>query len=328
MKRILAHLSAHKTIGLGHAVRTGALLKSLPFSFEMTVAGQGDLWRGFMPEGRHIPVADDHPQALAAAVEATAPNLILVDFPTPCARRWQALAGNGCPIAAILDESGLAAADLVMNGTVLESLHHYHGLRPGGRVLAGAPYALLRPPFAQHPWTGLGGSAVTAVIGSGQDAADWAFFLSNHWPDHRLADLTLVVGSAFPDMPGLRAVTERRGIAVRQNLSAEQLALRLSQSGAALITGGMILYEAACIGVPSIVFPQIPNCVPEADWFTEARAVINLGLSGGQDMPAILQGLARLQGDEGQVMSQRLRSIIDGQGLRRAAEAIGSLVGL
>jgi len=90
----------------------------------------------------------------------------------------------------------------------------------------------------------------------------------------------------------------------------------------------MILYEAACIGVPSIVFPQIPNCVPEADWFTEARAVINLGLSGGQDMPAILQGLARLQGDEGQVMSQRLRSIIDGQGLRRAAEAIGSLVGL
>jgi spore coat polysaccharide biosynthesis predicted glycosyltransferase SpsG len=324
--KLLIRLSANHRIGLGHAVRIGGLMEILTTAPDLVVVGEGDLWRPFLPQARHRPVADDDLAALAAVIDDERPDAVLVDFPWHSPEMWQTLRRCKGPLIVIDDEGGFVPADLVINGTVLPDYHHYTGL--SGPALVGAHYTLLRPPFGATPWRGTPGKLI-CVVGSGEDARLWGNALPRliQQSGQTFTETVIVVGGAFPDGESLRADAGACSIAVLQNLSAQDLASAMAGAEMAIITGGMIVYEALAVGVPAIVFPQIPNLVAEAHWFAAHGAIIDLGIHGGHDADKLGTAIAHLrQPGQAATLSAAAQAIIDGAGLARVAAAVDSVL--
>lgn len=326
---ILVFLEAGHTIGLGHAIRVRGMLDLLGRQHRIVVAGEGARLDAMFADAQRRPPAA--PGELAALLAAVAPDLILADRPGFSAQWWQALDAAARDIALVVvdDYGGRFPADLVVNGTVLDEYHRYAGLRAGAQVLAGAPYALVRPQFAALPWAEPAERSVLVVAGGGDAARDWALWLvSGALPLESWGRVTMVVGAAFPDRAALALACTQHGVALESDVAAERLAQLLSHSTVALITGGMIVYEAVAAGVPAVVYPQMDNLVAEASWFAERGAIVNLG-AGGMDAGQVGAAVAALLADraERQAMSRRMRELGDGQGMLRAARAIGALMG-
>jgi spore coat polysaccharide biosynthesis predicted glycosyltransferase SpsG len=328
-KTILVFLEAGHAIGLGHAIRVAGILRLLGSQHRVAIAGGGAQLDAMFPQARRLPPAA--PAALAALLAGVAPDLVLVDRPGLDAAWWQALdaCARDIPIALIDDYGGTFPADLVINGTVLEQYHHYSGLRPAARVLAGAQYALVRPQFARQPWLAPAERSLLIVAGGGDAARDWALWLvSGALPLASWGRVGMIVGAAFPQRDALARACARHGVALESGVPAERMAQALSQAALALTTGGMIVYEAVAAGVPALVFPQMDNLVDEAAWFAAQGAVADLGAAGGMDARALGGMVAQLlaRHHERIAMSHRQRALVDGQGMLRAARAIGQLL--
>ena len=245
--------------------------------------------------------------------------------------RWSQLvrrAAAGTLVAVIDDWGGEIDADVIINGTVLDDYHHYTGMPDGALVLTGPRYTLLRSAFAATPWpSAAGGGGVVMVVGSGARAGAWAFFLTSNALDRSgWGPVRMVVGGAFPERAALTGACAAAGIALSVGLTAPELASVLASSSLALITGGMIVYEALAVGVPAVVFPQLDDLIPEARWLAERGCVLDLGFEGGFDGPTVAAAVARLLGDDGAALalSHRGRTLLDGRGTERAAAALAA----
>jgi spore coat polysaccharide biosynthesis predicted glycosyltransferase SpsG len=252
---------------------------------------------------------------------------------------WSRLVRRAVPgavVAVIDDEGGDLDADLVVNGTVLEAYHRYSGLPARAQVLAGPRHTLLRPVFGRSRWPAAGAgpgvgreAGVLMVVGSGAGAADWARFLASEVLDRTgWGRSRLVVGAAFPDRAALVSAGDAAGIQVLVGQSGAELAALLASAPVALITGGMIVYEALAVGVPAVVYPQIPNLLPEARWLAGRGCIHDLGAGGGFDAAAVRGAVNTLLGDRAAAagMSRRQRRLIDGGGAGRMAAALLALV--
>jgi len=102
----------------------------------------------------------------------------------------------------------------------------------------------------------------------------------------------------------------------------------LSQASVALITGGMIVYEALAVGVPAVVFPQIQNLIPEAKWFAQRGCIVDLGYENGMDINLVSKSVDKLleSSSDRVAMSNLQRAVIDGHGMGRAAAEIDGLL--
>ena len=323
--RVLLRLDAGHAVGLGHAVRARALLEALGRPLDLVVAGRGEALAAQFPAARHVPCGAGGDADLADLVARESPDLVLVDLPHLPESGWRALRGAGRPVAAVDDEGGAVVADLVINGTVLDRYHHYPALPPGARLLCGADYTLLRPAFGQTAWEAGAARGVVAVAGGGA----WADLLAGPTLDRAGGGpVRLVVGPACPGVEALAARAARHGVVLRQGLSPSALAGALARARVALVTGGMVLYEAMAVGVPAVVFPQMPNLPPEADWFAARGAVRTLGDEGGMDEARLAAEVTALLGDEAaaRAQSRAARALVDGRGLARAALALGTLL--
>jgi len=328
---ILVRLDANHQIGLAHAIRVSSVLALLKLPHRITVAGAGEQIAEFFPRHALLNTSVDARNTFFSAIEIIRPDMIMVDHPRPGPGFWHQLsiAAGDIPVVAIDDEGGDVEANLVINGTVLDQYHHYPQLRVPARLLLGGKYALIRPVFAATPWRNPRESSVVIVAGSADRARDWAFHLMSgkvdcsHW-----GKVTMIVGRAFPGMARLRHDCEVLGVSLESGLPGEHMAKALAQASVALITGGMIVYEALAVGVPAIVFPQIENLVPEARWFAQRGCVVDLGYAGGMDSGLVSETLERLlsSATERLAMSLTQRATIDGGGMLRTAQAIESLL--
>lgn len=323
-KTILVVLEAGHAIGLGHAVRVSGILRLLGPQHQVVIAGDGAQLDVMFPTARRMPHASP-----AALCETVAPDLLLIDRPGFDRAWWQALdaAARDIPVVVIDDYGGEFPADLVVNGTVLDEYHRYTGLRPGAQTLCGARYALVRPQFAQQPWTDPAQRSVLIVAGGGDAARDWALQLVSatlaSW-----GKVGMIVGAAFPDRSVLEQACVRRGVTLESGVPVERMAQALSQAALAVTTGGMIVYEAVAAGVPALVFPQMDNLVDEARWFAGHGAVTDLGPAGGMNAGTVSRAVTALLGQRAArvAMSQRQRALVDGRGMLRAAAAIARLL--
>ena len=328
---ILVRLDANHEIGLAHAIRVSAILDLLKVSHRITVAGAGELIADFFPGQRLLPASVEDHNVFFSLIGEIRPDLILVDHPRPGPNFWRGLsmsAGN-IPVVAIDDEGGEVDADMVINGTVLDQYHHYPLLRPQAGLLFGKEYALIRPVFGATPWRNPRESSVVIVVGSADRARDWALQLMSGKLDlSNWGKVRMIVGRAFPDMARLQYDCDALGVFLESGLSGERMAEALSQASLALITGGMIVYEALAVGVPAIVFPQIENLIPEAQWFAERGCIVNLGYEGGSNIDLVSEMMGRLlaSSSERLAMSSSQRAIIDGRGMLRAAQAIDGIL--
>jgi len=315
-------------VGFGHSVRTAGLLAQLAWPLDLVVAGDGAGLDRFFPTARFRSVAD-HPGGLAGVLAEACPDAILVDLPRHDDALWRTVRALGRPVICIDDEGGDVVADLVLNGTVLDRYHHYPALPAGARALVGPSYTMLRPAFSATPWRDPAEPGVAMVIGSGERAWNWAHVLTGPGLDRSgWGKLAMVVGAAFPDMDRLAEVCAAAGITLHNGLDAADLARLLADAQVALITGGMIVYEALAVGVPTVVFPLVANMPPEIDWLKARGCVVDLGYDGGMDMERVGTAVGGLIADRtaASEMSRRGRAVIDGKGMARAAAAVAALL--
>ena len=328
---ILVRLDANHQIGLAHAVRVSAILDLLTVPRRITVAGAGELIADFFPGQQLLPASVEDHNAFFSLIGEIRPDLILVDHPRPGHGFWHGLRASAgdITVVSIDDEGGEVDADLVINGTVLDQYHHYPLLRPQARSLLGREYALIRPVFGATPWRNPCESSVVIVVGSADRARDWALQLVSGKVDlSSWGKVRMIVGRAFPDMSRLQHDCDALGVSLESGLSGERMAEALSQASVALITGGMIVYEALAVGVPAIVYPQIGNLVPEARWFAQRGCIADLGYEGGTNSGVVSEMVGRLlaSSSERLAMSSAQRATIDGRGMLRVAKEIDGLL--
>lgn len=328
---ILVRLDANHKIGLAHAIRVSAVLDLLKAPHRITVTGAGERIIDFFPGQRLLPVCVEDNDAFFSLIGEIQPDLILVDHPRPGHSFWHGLSvsAGDIPVVSIDDEGGEVDADLVINGTVLEQYHRYPRLRPQAKLLVGRDYALIRPVFGETAWRNPTESSVVIVVGSGDRARDWALHLLSGKIDlSSWGTVRMIVGRAFPDMARLRHDCDALGVSLESGISGEGMAEALSQASVALITGGMIAYEALAVGVPAIVFPQIENLIPEAQWFAQRGCIVDLGYEGGMNSSLVSEAVGRLLSSSSVrlVMSLSQRATIDGHGMVRAAQAIDGVL--
>jgi spore coat polysaccharide biosynthesis predicted glycosyltransferase SpsG len=326
---ILVRINADNRVGFGHAVRTSALLEMVGIPLQLTVIGSGVALAAFFPGARIHPAPASFAE-FARFVSERRHDAVLVDLPRRARWPWPLLRGLRKPIIAIDDEGGDVIADLVLNGTVLEAYHNYPCLPGGARALVGARYTLIRPEFGRARWRRPPQRSIIIVVGSGKRAHEWSFALASgavRW--RRWGRASMVVGAGFPKFRALMKACQDSGVVLRRGLSARDLAALLAGSSVALTTGGMVVYEALAVGVPTVVFPQIANLVPEAEWFAAEKCVRNLGFDEGMDMTKVAQEVGAVMRSSSLAgrMSKRGRLIVDGRGLERAAAAVADLLG-
>ncbi|AVM25811.1 PseG/SpsG family protein [Bacillus pumilus] len=99
----------------------------------------------------------------------------------------------------------------------------------------------------------------------------------------------------------------------------DQLPAHLAEADLAIVAGGMTLYEAVCIGVPSIVLSQVDHQAVTAARFAQNGACHHLGLGDLVDEKDIWRAARRLSGSYFLRRSIHLngRSLIDGKGTER-----------
>lgn len=328
-RRLLVHLDADATIGLGHAVRTANLLHHLP-GLEIVVSGQGRALDDFFPTARRVtPPRNAHDlAAIATHIEASG---LLLDQPHMAAQIATLRQNCACPIAVIDDYGGIPSGDLIINGTVLPAYHEYSAIRHHDRILAGGTYALIHNAFACHSEEKATDThRLLIVIGSGQRAFDWLDFLLDHFNGAEWDETTIVTGRTHPNPYRISSICSQRKIRHRHAIASEALAQEAHRAKAALTTGGMIVYEALAAGLPVAAFPQIDNLEAEMAYFAAQGAIIDLGRQNGFVWPVVDQVLAilRHQPERRARMRQAGLNLIDGHGLQRAANALGELLKL
>jgi len=326
MHKLLVRLSANRVIGMGHAVRTGALVHALlaqgVISEEIVVLGEGDLWRPFFPpSAQHLCMSDE--VGIAEALVDNGFDLAIIDYPFPKSGDWDALKQAAKATIAIDDWGGNVAADMIFNGTVLERFHIYDEA-VSSLIFKGADYTLLRPEFANHSWYGTDNDRITVVIGSGEAARDWAFGLMQDWPQALMKRAHFVVGAGFDRFEALQSLAQSRHITLKRGLDAACLVNLLCKSRLALTTGGMIAYEVIALNVPALINPQIDNLIDEIAWFSERGACIDLGFEGARDFAAVYAQILALYEDSArlQAMSACQAALLDGRGLYRICDEI------
>jgi spore coat polysaccharide biosynthesis predicted glycosyltransferase SpsG len=319
---LLLRLDATHETGMGHAMRMRHLADALASRPRLVVVGRGTALADLFPEALRYP----DPAQLERVARETGARLWLNDTPAFQPEEWGAMAIPGIVID---DFGGDFPAHLAINGTVLPEYHHYPHLARGGRALCGGEYSLLHPAFAANVWTPPATRRVTIIVGGGERALEWSRRLFSGELDFSAwGAVTACFGRAFPAFPELAERAAARGVTARQGLPAGELAAMLAASSAALITGGMVLYEAMAVGVPTLVFPQLHNLEAEAAWFAGHGCALDLGFDGGMDLERVAAEMSRLLADPDLTARQsaNARLAIDGHGLIRAAAAVDALL--
>ncbi|HCR93727.1 MAG: hypothetical protein CMH91_12380 [Oceanicaulis sp.] len=330
MTSLIIRVDALHETGLAHAARCSRLLELLPQRPTVHVLGQGEALSDFFPYDKIVPLKGPVDVFLKALVIETEAQAVLVDQPTKDPLLWSALEAMPQLKRILIDDFGSdAPADLAINGTVISDYHAYPNLRDGGQALCGGDYALIAPVFAKSRHDAPRKGPVIAVCGGGERATDWAMMLAEHGPAlAKPHPFIIIVGSSFPDFEALRQMAVYNGGIAKKGLPVHQLASHLARAPVAIMTGGMVVYEALAAGTPALVFPQLENLILEIDWFADHGALINLGHESGDNLEQLSSHLNSLLKNEDaiQALSHKGPELIDGLGMSRAAEAISALL--
>jgi spore coat polysaccharide biosynthesis predicted glycosyltransferase SpsG len=324
--RLVVRLDAGP-VGLGHAVRVSGLLGLMSRPVDLLLVGQGDGLDAWFPGVRRV--APDDSAGLAAICAAERPDAVLLDIPRYPPGLFEELRAIGLPLICIDDMGGAVDADLIINGTILDDYHRYPNVRSNATLLLGCAYALIRPAFGHTPWRAPSTPGVAIVVGSGERAREWAYLLLSSGIDRSVwGNVTMVVGAAFPDRDAIAELAVAEHVALRQDLDSQALADLLSRTSVALITGGMIVYEAMAVGVPAVVFPQLENLIPEARFLAGQGCIADLGFGGGMIPAKVQASVGSLLADRARLeaMSHRQRKLIDGRGMERVGLAISQFL--
>lgn len=321
--------------GLGHVVRCLAIAATLRdrFSAAVTFALRGDAAAFALIRTQAFAVRSIAGVApateLAAALDTTSPDIVLLDIPTPFdSAEIDAVRKKGCRLAILDDASDRRLhADIGFfppTGATLD----WRGAV--GKHLSGFEWIPLRPQFAPPPARRLGEPPMVLVTAGGSDPAGigrrWirtvARVLPSSWR------VVLVLGAAATEDPSRQDLLRPLGDRVTVRHAVADMAYLMSQADLALASFGMTAYELAAVGVPMLLLCLSDDHLRSAKELEAAGAARILGLASEATDDALDQALIDLCADRRarDRMSRLARQLVDGHGARRIAEQIAALV--
>ncbi len=297
------------TFWLGYSTAAAPIIKSAGFSVRLSEAFS-------QPADEYV--------AHARLLEADQPELVLVDVPEAPDRGadfYHSLRGAATRLLINLSDqnSGRHAADLIVQGDV------YHVPDDGERcarprILSGARYTLLNPSFsrlAEQPAPERTRDLLICFGGSDPARLTTRIvaLLGAAGARHTI---TLVIGGDAPqiDVPS--------DWAVYRDLPPTHLAglMRIHRIG--ILSGGLMQYEAACLGLPCLIIAQNAGQFPASQAFDTAGVHRFLGGANVLDENALHSALDDWLSDPAQLTerSQAAQQMVDGRGCSRLVTLI------
>jgi spore coat polysaccharide biosynthesis predicted glycosyltransferase SpsG len=317
--RVLFRAAAGPRVGFGHLVRCGVLARALGGACAVSLRGSAAAahaarrrgWQMLAPSARST-----------RALVTFAPTLLVIDDPSARhAAVWvRAARRHGIPVATIHDLGlGRAGADVTIDG----SLQLPRGIVPAD--LQGPEFAILDPDLAgwrerrprrepNRVLIALGGGAHVRTLGPLLAAR-----IRRAAPDARvdLAGGLLAPRGGSPLPPGCRWLATPEG-----------LAPALATAAAAVVAGGVTLYEACALGTPVVTLAVVPAQRRTTHAFAAAGAAIDAsGPVRGPALDRAAAGVSYLLSHPRAAarLSRRARHLVDAGGTRRVTRHLLAL---
>ena len=314
---VVFRVAAGPRLGFGHLVRCRSLARALGVAACVSIRGTAATRRRAARLG--WTVLDDGRGGLAT----WRPSVLVVDDPCQAAAAsWvQAARRLGIPVASIHD-LGLAPVDaeLSIDGSVGRTA------RCGTRqALRGPRFAVLAPdvaacrgrrsPHQRRPrvFVALGGGSL-----AWRTVAPLVAALTDAHPT-----LEVRVAAGFTTRSRPSAAPTVRVVSAPDGLAGE-----LMRATVAIVAGGVTLYEACALGVPSVAAAVTPSQAPTVRAIAGAGAARSGGrLQTAADARRIARAAADLLADVAarRAMTRRAQRLVDGRGAWRVAAAVRRL---
>jgi spore coat polysaccharide biosynthesis predicted glycosyltransferase SpsG len=311
----LFRVAAGPRLGFGHLRRATVLAGTLGATCALSVRGAAAVRGHWRPA----------PSQAVTALRSLQPRLLVIDDPHEGrARPWLRAARElGIPCASLHD-IGLAplASDLAVDG----SLGTRRTSWPARAVLQGPAFAVI----------GLGAIRRASAVRTSHRLRVVVSLGGGRHPRHVVA-ITRALRMALPDATlvvpaGLHGEAVRQAGVTGLHLvdAPDGLGPVLAGADLAVLGGGVSLYEAAALGIPTVTVPVVPAQEPTV------RAFVRRGLAVTVPRPRDVVHLGQLVARRVRLLAQdaqalrRMRArgpaIIDGRGAERVAQAFRQLV--
>ena len=257
------------------------------------------------------------------ALDVVQPTLLVLDTPVAAdGQRWlKAARRRGIAVASIHDR-GIAplSSDLAIDGS-LAARGPISGAR---RSLVGPRFMVIDSRRVARPKPVDDNCLVVIALGGGPRVR-----LARQLGDEilrRVPRARVVIAAGFA---AKRARSTAPGSRLEWLGPRDSLAAVLGTAAAAVVAGGVTLYEAAALGVPTVAVPIVAAQWPTVRAFARAGAALAPGRAGSIDVKAVAAAVRRLLVDRPYATSiaRRGRQLVDGQGARRVARALHTLAG-
>jgi len=307
--RVLFRVAAGPRRGFGHLVRSISLARAMGVRPLLCLRGPAEVEDTAVALGADV-LTDSGPRS----IPLLRPDVVVVDDPVASASRpWVAAARRTGAVVVTIHDLGLGytGGDVIIDGSVTRRA------RVGSRRvgLTGARYAILDPTLAAAAERRRdGGRRVLVALGGGpRRAIAQAIAEAIASADPR-AEIRIAGGFAVEPPPASKNIT---WIAPRRGLGEE-----LSRATVAVVGGGVSLYEACALGVPTVGVPVVASQTPTVRAFARNGAAVGMPLRARSDRTAA--EVIALLDDPRRRATLRRRSmrLVDGRGAARAAAAV------
>jgi spore coat polysaccharide biosynthesis predicted glycosyltransferase SpsG len=308
--RVLFRVAAGPRRGFGHLVRSISLARAMGVRPLLSLRGPAEVQDTAIALGADV-LTDGAPRS----VTLLRPDVLVVDDPIASATRpWVAAARRAGTVVVTIHDLGLgfAGGDVVIDGSVTRRARV-----PSPRVgLTGARYAILDPSLAassgrrradreRRVLVALGGGPRREIARSIAEAITAA--------DPR-ARIRIAGGFAVAPSEATKNIT---WISPRRGLGDE-----LSRATVAVVGGGVSLYEACALGVPTVTVPVVASQMPTVRAFARRGAAVAMPLRAAGDRTAA-EVIALLDDPRRRaILRRRSMRLVDGRGAERAAAAV------
>jgi len=310
--RVLFAAAAGPRRGFGHLVRCVSFARALGVRPLIALRGKRRVIDAALALGADV-LADATPRV----VGALRPDVVIVDDPIESrSRAWIVAARRAGALVVTVHDLGIGCldSDLVIDGSVTRAKR-----LPGGRAaLTGSRHAVLDPRLTSTATTrprherrvviALGGGPRLRLAGAIADAIVAA---------EPNAEVRIASGFVVAPRPASSNVV---WIGASRGLASE-----LSQASVAVVGGGVSLYEACALGVPTVGVPVVAAQAPTVRAF--ARRGAALAVPFGASANAIAERAVLLLNSRArrQALARRASVLVDGRGAFRAAAAVVAL---
>lgn len=337
--KVIFRVDGNQAIGMGHIVRCRALadeLNNSKIDSEILFITKHEECRRLVEEKGYRTILTQDDEVSQIKTLANKETLLITDFlDTDNSYIDKIRELENLRLISIDNNTRLKKidADIVINANVFdEGETKIIGLT---RYYLGPRYVILRKEFQlahKEEKAIKDGVGAILVMSGGADFAKESLILNSVKALEKINEevgIHLIIGPAFPYINELNELLSKMTRHFDVLFNPQNLVEIMKNADMVITAAGIMLYELATLGVPSIVIPQVtPKTSHQEDIanaFERHGACINLGRFPSSEL--IYEKTTRLMGDGllRERVSKNAKTLVDGKGLERAIRLISGI---